>query len=158
MLAGLPGEDSGTFADTEGFLTAFAETVKGAHVAVSLNVLVPKPRTPLQFMAMPGRGDLKSSIASMETSCRKAGVSISVKGQRSSMNQARIALGDEAVGRAVVRSSGGRTSWKRALKDEGVDPDSIHVERGLDAALPWERVFGDGGRDALLRRYRAAVI
>ncbi len=158
MLAGLPGENDGTFAETGSFLAAFAEAAKGARVEVNLNVLVPKPRTPLQFMAMPGRGDLKSSIAAMETSCRKAGVGISVKGQRSSMNQARIALGDEAVGRAAVRAAGGRTSWKKALKDEGIDPDSIHVERGLEEVLPWERVFGDGGREALLRRYRAAVI
>jgi hypothetical protein len=73
------------------------------------------------------------------------------------MNQARIALGGEAVGRAAVVFAAGRTSWKRALKDEGVDPDLIHAERGIDSLMPWEKVFGDEGREALLKRYRAVV-
>jgi radical SAM superfamily enzyme YgiQ (UPF0313 family) len=157
MMAGLPGEDSRTFTETERFLSAFAEAAKGARTTVNLNVLVPKPRTPLQFMAMPGRKELESSIDSMKAACMGAGTGISVKGQRSSMNQARIALGGEAVGRAAVRLAEGRTSWKRALKDEGVDPDFIHDERGIAESLPWEEVFEVGGRDGLLKRYRAAI-
>ena len=58
MLAGIPGEDGQAFTDTVRFLRAFAEEAKGARVTVNLNVLVPKPRTPLQFMAMPGRDEL----------------------------------------------------------------------------------------------------
>lgn len=73
------------------------------------------------------------------------------------MNQARIALGGEEVGRAAVRFAAGRTSWKRALKDEGVDPGFIHNERGMAESLPWEEVFEGGGRDAMLKRYRAAI-
>lgn len=157
MLAGMPGEDERTFAATEDFLSSFSEAAKGARVTVNLNVLVPKPGTPLQFMAMPGRKEIGASIDSMKAACRAAGVGISVKGQRSSMNQARIALGSEAVGRAAARFGAGGTSWKRALKDEGIDPDLIHSERGIDGILPWEKVFGSGRRDALLRRYRAAV-
>jgi len=155
MLAGLPGEDARTFAEAERFLSAFSDAAGGARVEVNLNVLVPKPRTPLQFMAMPGRAEIGRSIDSMTASCRSAGVRISAKGQRSSMNQARIALGGEATGRAAVRYAEGGTSWKRALRDEGVDPDFIHSERGTDGILPWEKVFGDRGREALLRRYIA---
>lgn len=157
MLAGMPGEDEGTFTDTERFLSDFAKAAKGARVTVNLNVLVPKPRTPLQFMAMPRRAELALSIDSMKAACRGAGVKISIKGQRSSMNQARIALGSEAVGRAAVRFAAGNTSWKRALKDEMVDPDHIHDERGISDPLPWEKAFGDGNRDALLRRYRSVT-
>lgn len=153
MLAGMPGEDERTFSDTEIFLRAFAEAAKGARVTVNLNVLVPKPRTPLQFMAMPQRARLASSIDSMKAACVAAGVGISIKGQRSSMNQARIALGTEAVGRAAVRFAAGDTSWKRALKDEGVDPDHIHEERGISVPLPWEKAFGEGSRESLLRRF-----
>ncbi len=157
MLAGLPGEERSTFDETEKFLSEIAGSAKGARVTVNLNVLVPKPQTPLQFMAMPGRKEIRESIDSMRAACSNAGVGISVKGQRSSMNQARIALGDEAVGRAAVRFAAGRTSWKRALKDEGMDPDLIHLERGIGEILPWEHVFGDGGRDSLLARYRAVL-
>jgi radical SAM superfamily enzyme YgiQ (UPF0313 family) len=157
MLAGTPGEGKRTFTDTARFLRAFAEAAKGARVTVNLNVLVPKPRTPLQFMAMPRRDGLSSSIDSMKAACREAGIGISVKGQRSSMNQARIALGTEAVGRAAVRFAAGDTSWKRALKDEGIDPDHIHEERGISDTLPWERVFGVGSRETLMRRYRSVT-
>ncbi len=157
MLAGLPGEDRLIFDETERFLKAFVESAGGARVMVNLNVLVPKPRTPLQFMAMPGQKELRASVDSVRVACSEAGIGISVKGGRSSMNQARIALGDEAVGRAAVRFIAGRTSWKRALRDEGVDPDLIHLERGVGEILPWEHVFGDGGRDSLLVRYRAAL-
>jgi hypothetical protein len=71
------------------------------------------------------------------------------------MNQAVIALGDEAVGRAAVRFASGGTSWKRALRDEGFDPDSIHRERVSAGELPWERALEGGNREALLSRYRA---
>ena len=157
MLAGLPCEERSTFDETEKFLSAFAGAAKGARVNVNLNVLVPKPQTPLQFMAMPGQKEIRASVDSMRAACARAGVGISAKGQRSSMNQARIALGNESVGRAAVRFAAGRTSWKRALKDEGVDPDLIHLERGIGEILPWEHVFGDGGRDSLLARYRAVL-
>jgi len=157
MIAGLPGEDRRTFDETEKFLKAFTESAGGARVTVNLNVLVPKPRTPLQFFAMPGPKELGASIDSMKDACAAAGTGISAKGQRSSMNQARIALGGEAVGRAAVRFTAGRTSWKRALRDEGVDPGFIHAERGLAEILPWEDVFVDSDRDALLRRYRASL-
>ena len=157
MLAGLPGEDRRTFEETGKFLKGFAEAAGGARVMVNLNVLVPKPGTPLQFIAMPSPKELGTSVDSMKEACSAAGTGISVKGRRSSLNQARIALGDEAVGRAAVRFTAGRTSWKRALRDEGVDPGFIHVERGLDEILPWEGVFIDSGRDALLRRFRASL-
>jgi radical SAM superfamily enzyme YgiQ (UPF0313 family) len=157
MLAGLPGEDSGSASETEMFLGAFADAAKGARVSVNLNVLVPKPRTPLQFMPMQEKRDIRASIESMRSVCRSSGVALSVKGERASLNQARIALGDESVGRAAVRLAVGSTSWKRALRDEGIDPDFIHAERGLEGLLPWEYVLGDDGRDALLGRYRATV-
>jgi radical SAM superfamily enzyme YgiQ (UPF0313 family) len=155
MLAGLPGEDRRTFDESERFLRAFAEAAGGASVTVNLNALVPKPGTPLQFIGMTGQKELGASIESMKGACSAAGVGISVKGTRSSMNQARIALGGRAVGRAAVRFAAGRTSWKKALKDEGVDPGFIHSERGLIGPLPWEDVLFDSGRDALLIRYRA---
>jgi radical SAM superfamily enzyme YgiQ (UPF0313 family) len=155
MLAGLPGEDEISAGDTKSFLRAFAGAAGQARVSVNLNVLVPKPRTPLQFHAMPGTKDTAVSIESMRSACRTAGLGFSVKGARSSASQAMIALGDERVGRAAVRAATGGTSWKRALRDEGFEPDSIYEERGLADELPWERVFGSEDREALLARYRA---
>jgi radical SAM superfamily enzyme YgiQ (UPF0313 family) len=154
MLTGLPGEDDRAFDETGRFIGAFLESVKGAHVSVNLNVVVPKPRTPLQFMAMARKDDIRSSVARMREVCMASGAGISVKGFRSAMDQARISLGSEGVGRAAVRFAAGGTSWKRALRDEGVDPDIIHFDRSGDGVLPWEEVFGGGEREVLAARYR----
>jgi radical SAM superfamily enzyme YgiQ (UPF0313 family) len=157
MLAGVPGENEESQAETKSFLSKLTAAAGDSRISVHLNLLVPKPQTPLQFMALPVPKDIARSVDSMREGCLSSGVGFTVKGRRSSINQAIIALGDESVGRAAVRFASGRTSWKRALKDEGFDPASIHEDRSSADLLPWEKVFGKAGREALLARYKAVI-
>jgi hypothetical protein len=96
-------------------------------------------------------------VFQIRRACWKVKFDSQFKTRKGLSRQALISLGDERLGRAMVRLERGRTSWKRALKDEGIDPDMIYHERGITEELPWERVLGSDDREALLARYRAVT-
>ncbi|MDD3643465.1 MAG: radical SAM protein, partial [Candidatus Krumholzibacteria bacterium] len=156
LLAGAPGEDEADLEETVRFVGRFAAASAGARIVAHLNPLVPKPGTPLQFMAMSEPAVLAGRAALLAARLRPLGVAVSAKGIRGAVRQAQLSMGDEPAGEAAARYAAGGTSWRRALIDSGVDPGAVFRERGLEEALPWETFASPRRRNNLLERYRAA--
>ncbi|MBN1884988.1 MAG: radical SAM protein [Candidatus Krumholzibacteriota bacterium] len=154
LLVGLPGEGNKTDEETDRFLAAFAAAAAPAKTAVHVNTVVPKAWTPMQFHAVPGVATLDARMRRIEAVCRRLGFAVRRKNLRSSLRQAVFSAGNEAVGRAAVRLAAGGVSWRRALLDEGVDPDFIHRPRGIDKPLPWDSIEGPVARASLERRWQ----
>lgn len=156
MLGGIPGEDDDDLERTVAFVKRIAASAAGARVSIHLNPLVPKPGTPLQFMAMTQTGEFARRASLLADRLRPAGVGVSTKGSRGAVRQAQLSTGDESAGEAAVRYAAGGTSWRRALIDSGADPDAVFSERGIDTVLPWDRFEQEAARRSLLERYRRA--
>lgn len=157
MLAGYPGEGPGHTAETRSFLSGFKEAVGDGRVSVHINPLVPKAWTPSQFHAMDDPGLLAEKIDAGAGLCRELGLVPRTKSVRSAVRQAVISLGDEKVGRAVVRYAGGGISWKKALEAEGADLRSLHIRKEARTEFPWDAIGGPVEKRALWGRFKSMV-
>lgn len=154
FLVGLPGEDGAAFEETDRFLSAMARAAAPARLSAHVNTVVQKAWTPMQFHHLPPAAEIASRMGRIERACRRLGIAVKLKSIRSSLRQAVLGAGDEAVGRAVVRLAAGGISWRKALAVEGVDRDLPHRPRRPGERLPWDALAGPAVRDALERRWR----
>ncbi len=154
LLIGCPGESEKSIDETRHFLARIKEAASGARVSVHINVLVPKPWTPLQFYAMPVERELVLSLKSILAVCRGLGLKPEAKSVRSSIRQAQLSMGGVLFGQAIIDYCLGGISWKKAIRNNGIDPAYIHVERGTTEPLSWDILHGPFEKKGLLDRYR----
>ncbi|MCX6357303.1 MAG: hypothetical protein NT045_05420 [Candidatus Aureabacteria bacterium] len=112
-------------------------------VRVSIGALVPKPRTPLQWAAMPGANELKRRARYLGGLLRKI--------RRARMGATSVR---EAVLEAVL-SRGGRELGR--MIEEGAFPRGLHEElrreRDADEVFPWDHIDNGVGREYLRSEY-----
>lgn len=150
LLTGYPGENEQVVKETGSFLDRFRRAVAGASLEIHINVVVPKPWTPMQFYPLPPESELEKGAGRLARVCRKFGRT-KVKSVKSSIRQGVMSIGDERVGRAAIACGKGEMTWKKALKEHGVDPLFIHSER---KGGKWHRISGPVTEEELMRRYR----
>jgi radical SAM superfamily enzyme YgiQ (UPF0313 family) len=167
FLVGMPGEDE---ADVEGIpalskrirhtlIAATRGAGRTGRVTVSLTPLVPKPHTPLQWMAMEDRKTLSGKISRIQAALKGVGgISVIYEPPKWSYLQALIARGDRRVADILERAAAGGGDLAAAFRETPVNPDFyVTRTRDEDELFPWD--FIDPGLDkgALLARYKAIV-
>jgi radical SAM superfamily enzyme YgiQ (UPF0313 family) len=155
LLVGCPGEDEAALAETEIFMGRFRKAIGGRGFSVHVNPLIPKPWTPLQFYAMPEERELALRQHAVERALRKLGLGVQMKSVRSALRQALFSTGDGSIGRAIVHHVEGGLSWKRSLKEAGVNDRFPHEKKGPETSFPWDEVSGPVRRGTLFKRFEA---
>jgi radical SAM superfamily enzyme YgiQ (UPF0313 family) len=158
LLVGCPGEGPESLSKTRRFLQRFKRSIDGRSCTVHVNIMVPKAWTPLQFYPMPVKNELEERVNQMRSMCKDLGLGIKTKTVRSAMRQAVLSLGDERVGRGIIRHVIDGVSWKKAMTVEGIDFSFPHEERGMAGSLPWDFIEGPASRDALAARYKRLAL
>jgi radical SAM superfamily enzyme YgiQ (UPF0313 family) len=156
LMSGIPGEGS-SILESQRFIRKVAVESGKAKVTVHLNIMVPKPGTPMQFYAMPPLRDLTKRISELKAVCLESGVRFKAKSARSAIRQALLSLGGAEVGRGLIRYAGGGTSWKRAMEKEGVNLRLPHLSKEKDWEFPYYEVYGTGKKESIFRRFRAVM-
>ncbi len=152
LITGIPGEED-SLQQTRRFIRNLNAAAEGGRVNVHLNILVPKPGTPMQFYPLPPANQLNRRIYGIKSICLEEGVGFKYKSVRSSIRQALLSLGGEGIGEGLIRYSEGGTSWRRAMEDSGVDIRLPHLTKGRDWEFPHYRIYGAGNRETLYRRF-----
>jgi radical SAM superfamily enzyme YgiQ (UPF0313 family) len=155
LLFGVPGEDTGSLAETAVFLQRFRQAIGGRHFSVHANPLVPKAWTPLEFFAMDDERALARRQHDLERALRKLGLSVQIKSVRSAVRQALFSTGDEAVGRAIVHHIEEGLTWKKALRKAGVNERFPNEKKGPETSFPWDDISGPVRRGILYKRFEA---
>jgi radical SAM superfamily enzyme YgiQ (UPF0313 family) len=158
ILTGCPGESTETVDETGSFLEDFKVAIGGRRFSVHVNIVVPKPWTPLEFYPMPEEEELNRRMEGIKAVCRSLGLVVRMKSVRSAVRQALLSLGDERIGRGIIRYVRGNISWKKALGAEGVDLRLPHRVRGPEYQFPWDVIEGPVKRETLFRRYRSLIV
>jgi radical SAM superfamily enzyme YgiQ (UPF0313 family) len=157
LLVGYPGEDESTVRETARFLADFKKAAGGRSYSVHINTLVPKAWTPLQFHAIPRKAELARRFESLRTICRDLGLSYKAKSLRSSLRQALLSLAGEEIGPALVAVAAGGVSWRKALRDAGIEPALVHEPKEEDFTFPWDGLEGPAKKGHCYGRYRRIV-
>ena len=160
LLLGVPGEEDG---DVEGYAERLRQLSRLAPprreaLRVSVNPLIPKPHTPLQYVPLIDRGSYERRLRILRRASSRV---LSVEGlsYRYAFAQAVLARGDERLAPVVAEWArlGGRLGQlRRAARLHGVDVDSYAYRP--PAAPRWHGLVGLGLPVKALRRgYEAAL-
>ncbi len=167
FMIGLPtetSEDIDAIADMARATKAIIDGYRsGTHLTLNVTPFVPKAGTPFQWLPMARAGVLKRRLASLKKALNPKGIEVKSDSIEWSLIQGMLARGDSRLGQVIESMSGASlAAWKQALKEAGIDPDSVHQEMPFEATLPWAKIDSGTGlgrlRDemekALLRKAR----
>ncbi len=164
FLVGMPGEsesDIRAISDLtkrvrHSILSATRGSGKSGRVTVSLTPLVPKPHTPLMWMAMENRKDLSKKIARVQSALRAVGgISVVFEPPKWSYIQALLSRGDRRVAEILEHAAMGDGDWNAAFRETPVNPDFYVLrERDADELFPWDFIDLGIDKKKLSARYK----
>ena len=173
FIAGLPGECEEDITGIWDLCHAVSNERKQlgkppAHVTASVAWLVPKPFTPLQWMAQPHLEyfrEVRQRLMSLQKS-RRSAIRLHTHRPERSILEAVFARGDRRLGPVIhqawkrgARFDGWNETfdehiWEEAYEAVGVDPAwYAHRERSVDEVLPWDHIDLHVGREYLEKGY-----
>ncbi|HKX84125.1 MAG TPA: radical SAM protein [Pyrinomonadaceae bacterium] len=115
---------------------------RAGKIIPSLNGLVPKPNTPLQWDAICDERDLKRRIKYVcKGLSRIPNVDVRFMSARVAHEQALFSSGDRRVAKVIDRAAQLKGDLDKALRETGIDA-AFHTsrDRGYDEFLPWSIV------------------
>ena len=153
IMIGLPTE---TDEDIEA-IVGLAERTQ-AHMAevgckgrltLSINLFIPKPFTPFQWMAMDHQKTVEKKLQYIKKALQKnRRIEVLVESPKEAYIQGVLARGDRRLGAvlAACAADRGSKSFKAEMKAAGLDMDEMNYrERSFDEFLPWSHL--DMGMD-----------
>ncbi len=144
-MVGLPGE---SIEDVKAILEQALKVKKlVGKVEISVNPLVPKPHTPLQWMGFGGKDDLKEGVSELRRKldylrrgARKAGIEADISGFKEFAIQTILSRGDREVAEMLEGVS--YRKFENYLYP--IDPDS---------PMPWDFIDHGYRKSTLLKEY-----
>jgi len=168
LIVGWPGETPGDFDELPPLLAQVAQAAsigvgkRGvAHATLSVNPLVPKPFTPMQWAPMASEAAIEAAYGRVRQAVKGLkGFRVEVETASMARMQGLLARGDAALF-SLITAAAEAGSFRRALKRWDGDVSAcLDRERPRDEAFPWEIVDVGVSRDYLWReweRYQEGV-
>ena len=167
FLIGVPGE---TQDDRDGIVdlvkkiqhrvrTTTAGTKKVGRITASINPLVPKPHTPLMWMAMTEPKELMTRIRTLSKRLEKiGGVTVIYEPPKWSYLQCLLARADRRVADILEAALDADENWNAAMRKTPVNPDFYVLrERDEHETFPWDILDYGIDTSGLYARYRKII-
>jgi radical SAM superfamily enzyme YgiQ (UPF0313 family) len=164
FLIGVPGE---TQEDRDGIVDLVKRIQHQARektggkrrvgrITASINPLVPKPHTPLMWMAMEEPRELLSRIRTLSGRLKKiGGVATIYEPPKWSYLQCLLARADRRVADILEAALLSDENWNAAMRKTPVNPDFYVLrERDENETFPWEILDYGIDTSSLFSRYR----
>lgn len=126
------------------------------RVSVSLSCFVPRPWTPLQWLAMPTEEELKARLSAIgRTLATVPGVTVTHDLPKWALLEGILARGDRRAGDLLLAAA--REGWERARLGHPLNPAFVlHRARPKEERLPWDHIGWGIDREALWADYERA--
>jgi len=125
----------------------------GRKVVISVNPLIPKPRTPFQWIGMLRTERIRSLFKALKSRLRKY-ADFRDYDIRWAVMQAAISLADKNISKTLLETAlqgGGLSGWRRALRSTGFNIEYVFSGYDPDEELPWSKILIDEGHERLVR-------
>lgn len=129
-----------------------------AGVNISINNLIPKPHTALQWASMEGLKSIEYKQAYLRNSAKKdKRLKINFHNLKMSFLEGVLSRGDRRLSEVIIKAfkKGAKfdawsiyfnfSLWEEAFKESGIDPEFYLREKSINELLPWD--FIDTGID-----------
>ena len=160
-LIGAPGE-------RDDDVDAIADQARNAHnrlaargvgLSLSVNPMVAKAHTPMQWTAMPDRNALRGRLGSLRKRlASKPRIPVQGLGARDAEIQTMLSLGDRRLAPVIAHAAernAARAAWFEGLKRHGLSLDFyVRRERGEHEIFPWDIISHGVDRAQLYEQYR----
>jgi radical SAM superfamily enzyme YgiQ (UPF0313 family) len=126
---------------------------KRARLNVGVSTFVPKPHTPLQWVASDTVEEIEEKQRLLKRQLRISGLKLNWNDPKETMLESWLSRGDRRLGSVILEAwrRGAKfdawqehfnfQAWKGAFEHEGLDPDFYAFrERTFDEILPWDHI------------------
>ncbi|MDP2927526.1 MAG: TIGR03960 family B12-binding radical SAM protein [Candidatus Omnitrophota bacterium] len=162
FLIGLPGERQEDLQGIIDFAQAASESKRkingsAAQINISINPLIPKPHTPLQWQKMDSIEAIQEKQNYLRSHCKNRRLKFNFHNFQMGFLEGVLSRGDRFLGKVILGAykKGARfdawsnyfsfTRWKEAFSESGIDPQKYLDEKSTTSLLPWD--FIDTGID-----------
>jgi len=140
-----------------------------AYVNISVNTLIPKPHTPLQWLAMEKRERIRHKQGFLKNRIRNRRLAWNFHNPEMSLLEGVLARGDRRLSQVIWRAfqRGCRFDawsnyfvydlWIQSFKECGIEPDFYLGEKAVTGVLPWDFIDVGIGKEALLAEFKKLV-
>ncbi len=152
LLVGIPGE---RWDEVESIAPLVRELLRlgpPGGITLSINGLVPKAGTPLQWEAAPDKEYLRRARQFFRRALPRRSVELIFESPDWTRWQALLSLGDRSVSHYILEAAQG--SWRQVLARANIEVDILAGQgRWPDGNLPWQHI-AQGPAPAILRQER----
>jgi radical SAM superfamily enzyme YgiQ (UPF0313 family) len=168
-MIGIPFEENKDLDSIIDFAMRVSESRRKANkspagVNISINTLIPKPHTPLQWCGMEGPEGIKDKqdyLKSKVRKCRRSRLDLNLHDPHMSFLEGILSRGDRLLSRVICGAfrRGAKfdawsahfsmEKWLSAFEEEGIDPNYYLRQRHRDEPLPWDFIDTGVGKEAL---------
>jgi len=162
FLIGLPGERQEDLQGIIDFAQAASEAKRkingtAAQINISINPLIPKPHTPLQWQKMDSIEAIQEKQNYLRSHCKNRRLKFNFHNFQMGFLEGVLSRGDRLLGKVILGAykRGARfdawsnyfsfTRWQEAFSECGIDPQKYLDEKLTTSILPWD--FIDTGID-----------
>ncbi|MFH1414268.1 MAG: TIGR03960 family B12-binding radical SAM protein [Candidatus Omnitrophota bacterium] len=140
-----------------------------AQINISINPLVPRPHTPLQWFSMESINNLKLKEDYLRGKTSRKRLKLSFHDPRMSFLEGVLSRGDRRLSEVILRafSSGARfdawddhfcfDKWLLAFKESGVDPEFYLKEKSREEILPWDFIDIGIDKEVLIEEFNKTI-
>jgi len=174
FLIGLPGEKQ---EDLDGIINFAKEAselkrkVNGspAQINISINPLIPKPFTALQWLKMEGISSIKEKQDYLRSHCKNRRIKFSFHNFQMGFLEGVLCRGDRKLSKVILAAykKGARfdawsnkfsfIKWQEAFSEQGIDAQAYLDEKPTTAVLPWDFIDTGISKEDLLNELNKSI-
>jgi len=175
FLIGLPGERTEDLDGIINFAQAASELKKkvkggGAQINISVNPLIPKPHTPLQWLKMEPLDAIKEKQNYLRSHCRNKRLKFSFHNLEMGFLEGVLSRGDRKLGPVILAAykKGARfdawpssflfSRWQEAFIEQGIDPQNYLMEKPTSEILPWDFIDTGVSKEYLIEEFNKSIV
>ena len=175
FLIGLPGEGQEDLQGIIDFAQAASEAKRkingsAAQINISINPLIPKPHTPLQWQKMDSMEAIQEKQNYLKSHCKNRRLKFNFHNFQMGFLEGVLCRGDRLLGKAILAAykKGARfdawsdyfsfAKWKEAFSESGIDAQKYLDEKSTGSVLPWDFIDIGIDKQDLLVEFNKTIV
>jgi radical SAM family uncharacterized protein len=174
FLIGLPGENQEDLQGIIDFARAASEAKRkingsAAQINISINPLIPKPHTPLQWQKMDSIELLQEKQGFLRNNCKNRRLKFNFHNFQMGFLEGVLSRGDRFLGKVILRAyqKGAKfdawsdyfsfARWQEAFAESGIDSQKYLDEKSTSAQFPWDFIDIGIAKEDLLAEFNKSI-
>ena len=174
FMIGLPGEEEVDLRGIIDFAQASSESKRkvngsAAQINISINPLIPKPHTPLQWLKMDGIGLLQEKQSYLRGYCKNRRFKLNFHNFQMAFLEGVLCRGDRLLGKVILTAykKGARfdawedhfsfSKWMEAFSESGINPEKYLEARPVSAKLAWDFIDTGISKESLISEFNKTI-